>query len=204
VAQLAAVDLGGRPAYMQDEEPTVHQILVRAPSTSLASAPLPVVWAKAWAADLDGPRHFEVVRALAAWGLTVDGLVVYGRPDDRAALWAGGQDVVFARELAFDRVVYATDSVGCALDVEVRGPAEPLTVGVGFTPGDSALDVAVVDGAGGVARFTKAPCGAVWIEVEGAPCVGADADGRLHVVVDRELQPAVARCERPFSPPVVQ
>lgn len=204
VAQLAAVHIGGRPAYLHDDEPAVHHILARAPSTSLVSPPFPGMWAKAWAADLDGPRHFEVVRALAAWGLAVDGLVVYGRPDDRAALWAGGQDVVFARELAFDRVVYSTDSVGCDVDVLVRGPSEPITVGLGFSPGATAVDAKLIDGAGGVARFTGAPCGAVWIEVEGAPCDGADADGRLRVFADRALQPLVARCQRPFPPPTTR
>ncbi len=200
VAQLAAIDLGGRPAYLQDDEPTVHTILARAPSASLASPPFPGLWPKAWDASLDGDRHFEVVRAFAAWGQTVDGLVVYGRPDDRDALWAGGQDVTFALDVAFDRTVYATESVGCALDVLVTGPSEPLTVALGFVPGATALDVALVDGDGGVARFLRAPCGAAWIELDGPPCLGADAGGRLRFDVDRSLQPAALRCERSFAP----
>ncbi|OGQ10846.1 MAG: hypothetical protein A2138_06375 [Deltaproteobacteria bacterium RBG_16_71_12] len=98
-------------------------------------------------------------------------------------------------------MVYATESVGCAIDVEVSGPAEPLAVGVGFTPGAIALDVMLVDGAGGVARFSKAPCGAVWIELDGLPCDGADTDGRLRAIADRDRQPLVVRCQRPFPPP---
>lgn len=201
VAQLAALELGGRPAYAQDERPAAHGIVARNPSTSLISPPFPGMWPKAWAADLDGDRHAAVVRAFAAWGLAVDGLVVYGRADDRAALWAGGQDVSFVRELAFDRVVYATDSVGCVVDVEVRGPAEPLAVRIGFVPSEGPLEVALVGGADGVARFTRAPCGDVWIETDAAPCAGADARGRLRVEVDRRLQPVVVRCERAFTTP---
>lgn len=201
VAQVAAIDLGGRPAYLQDDEPALHTLLATTPSTSLVSPPFPGMWPKAWAADRDGERHAAVVRAFAAWGLAVDGLVVYGRLDDAEALWAGGQDVTFAQELAFDRVIYATDSVGCVVDVEVSGPAEPLTVGIGFVPGDDPLDVAVVNGSAGVARFTRAPCGDVWVELDGARCSGADARGRLRAQVDRRMQPAVIRCERAFPAP---
>jgi hypothetical protein len=177
LGQLAALHIGGAPAYSHDSSPLVHHILRRGSDAALYSPTFPGRWPEAWN-EADPARRARVITALSTWTAPFGQVVAYGRRDDIDAIVAGGVVVDDVKDVAFDRVVVAGHFVGCDIDVDVEG-GDGAIVELGFVPGESAVDVDVVD-SGDARRFIGGPCGRVW--VRSTPACREALGGR--VVVD--------------------
>jgi hypothetical protein len=194
IGQLAALTLGGAPAYMQDINPINHQVhRIGAEAAPLYTPTFPGRWPKAWSAE--GAERFRIVRALSTWSAPFRNIVAYARPDDVDAIRAGGLVIDSEQVVGFDRVVVTGHFVGCPIDVEFADATAGDVVELGFVPATTPVDAAIVRTGSDVVHFEHGPCGAIW--VRSPSCAGEE---RLTGHADVDSATTTLRCQLVLQP----
>jgi hypothetical protein len=171
LAQVVAVDLGGRPLFSQTSDLLMHAVL--APSLPhLASAIPGGSWAQAWASLDEAQRRQNIVSILDGIRISTPHLVFVGFSGDEKLVEEAGFEIM-ARVSDGPRTAVAARFRGC--DVSIVVPPDTGLVESGPLPGNF-TDVIRVPDVEGLVEFRSSGCGNRWIRVDGTPCGGSESD----------------------------
>jgi hypothetical protein len=171
LAQILALDLGGRPLFTQSSDPVIHGVL--APDVRHFKTALPGGnWSVAWPTIDEGRRRENIAGILSGISLSTGRVVFVGYVGEERFLEESGYEVT-AR--VTDGVLTAAAARFRGCDVTVVVPPDTGLVDSGAMPWLDADSTRVPDVEGFV-QFTDASCGPRWIRVDGTPCGGSEFD----------------------------
>jgi hypothetical protein len=190
LTQAAAPHLGGTPFFSHHADESVHHIIrTTEPGRRWLGPVHPPTWISKIAGDV-APRTRELSLSGYIASLTwLDALVIVGKPSDRETIEDVGYRV--EREVSEGETniyVVTPDLESCTWHLFVDGPAQQVTVLVGFGAEQTVRDAVVVD-TNTPLELRGLPCGPSWLSVD-LGCEEARQNDRLYVLP----RTAMTRC----------
>ncbi len=171
LAQVVAVDLGGRPLFTQMGDASIHAIL--APVTPHFIDGFPgSSWSVAWPQLDQGRRRDALSGMLSAHRRSTKYLVFVGVPGDENILRESGFEIT-AQVGNGELIALTAIAHWCAVTVLV--PPDASLVETGNRASSESEQIRVPD-VEGVVEFERTGCGPRWFRVDGTPCGGSGSE----------------------------